>query len=859
MLNQFTDEYKQIMLDAENRAKQFGHKNILPEDILLQISRLNRGPMSEIFTTMGINESLILDIFSRPPFLTEELENRDGDYVGISERLRNLIIESLRIASNFQKPKAGIEDFLLALFASKEEKWFVEFLDFVGIDVNLLEQQIASLNHSHIHKNSKNFSNNSQNDAIFGPIDEIMDMIEDHFGHSPNEKNRNEWTPFAHNVTPERAESKTPALDFFGIDIVAEAKNDKIDPVIGRNIEIDRLISILNRKTKNNPCLVGEPGVGKTAVVEGLARRIASGDVPFAMQNKRIIMLDLPGMLAGTKYRGEFENRIKMVIEEASVLENEVILFIDEIHTIIGAGSSEGTMDAANILKPAMARGKISLIGATTLAEYQKYIEKDSALERRFQKVDVAEPTQSVAREIILGLKKSFEDFHNLIIEDSAISDAVELSSRYITDRFLPDKAIDLLDEACSAKSMTYNFVSDEVQNIKSKIEKLDKEIIDMMMSQQYKKWFTKKNEKEALIRELENIKRKHNIPRKDRKKITGTDIQKILHQTTGVPLKNLQKEDLTRLKNLDKSLKKRIIGQNEAIDAIVSSLKRSQVGISRAERPIGSFLFLGPTGVGKTELVKALAEEFYADPKALIKIDMSEFNEKHSGSKLIGTTAWYIGYEEGGILTEKVRRKPYSIVLFDEIEKANFDIYNLFLQILEDGEVTDGKGRKINFRNTIIIMTSNLGSDEFNEKAAQIGFNFSESEEEKIISDFDDIKNRVMKQLPEFFAPEFINRIDKTIVFRPLDKKILQKIILLQMDNLISRLKQIGIEMTFDKKAVSLILKETFTPEYGARPVRRYIQDKIEDKIADDMIANSKRKNVSISADKENFTFSWN
>lgn len=360
-------------------------------------------------------------------------------------------------------------------------------------------------------------------------------------------------------------------------------------------------------------------------------------------------------------------------------------------------------------------------------------------------------------------------------------------------------------------------------------------------------------------MRELDNIKRKHNIPRKDRKKITGTDIQKILHQTTGVPLKNLQKEDLTRLKNLDKSLKKRIIGQDEAIDAIVSSLKRSQVGISRAERPIGSFLFLGPTGVGKTELVKTLAEEFYADPKALIKIDMSEFNEKNSGSKLIGTTAGYVGYEEGGMLTEKVRRKPYSIVLFDEIEKANFDIYNLFLQILEDGEVTDGKGRKINFRNTIIIMTSNLGSDEFNEKAVQIGFNFSESEEEKIISDFDDIKNRVMKQLPEFFAPEFINRIDKTIVFRPLDKKILQKIILLQMDNLISRLKQIGIEMTFDKKAVSLILKETFIPEYGARPVRRYIQDKIEDKIADDMIANSKRKNVSISADKENFIFSWN
>ncbi len=374
-----------------------------------------------------------------------------------------------------------------------------------------------------------------------------------------------------------------------------------------------------------------------------------------------------------------------MVIEEAGTMENEVILFIDEIHTIIGAGGSEGSMDAANILKPAMARGKISLIGATTLNEYQKYIEKDSALERRFQKIDVNEPTPSIAKEIIFGLRKSFEDFHNLIIEDSAIIDAVELSSRYITDRFLPDKAIDLLDEACSAKSMTYNFVSDEANIIKEKIEKLQKDISDLVISQQYQKAFTKKREQEALQKELEKTKKKHVIPKKDRLKITGLDIQKVIHQTTGIPLKNLQKEDISKLKNLDKSLKKRIIGQNEAIDAIVSSLKRSQVGISRANRPIGSFLFLGPTGVGKTELVKALAEEFYADPKALIKIDMSEFNEKNSGSKLIGTTAGYVGYEEGGMLTEKVRRKPYSIVLFDEIEKANFDIYNLFLQILED------------------------------------------------------------------------------------------------------------------------------------------------------------------------------
>ena len=577
MLNQFTDEYKQIMLDAENRAKKFGHKNILPEDVLLQISRLTKGNIAELLQTLGVNESLILDIFSRPPFLTKELENRDGDYIGISERLRELIVASLRMAASFHKPKAGVEDFLLALIQSPDEKWFVEFLDFVGVNVNMFERQVTNFNHLTSPQGMKNFPMNNQ-DPIFGPIDEIMDMIEDHFGNQNPNINQPMDTPFVHNAPQEKNESRTPALDFFGTDLVAEAKTNKLDPVIGRNTEIDRLISILNRKTQNNPCLVGEPGVGKTAVVEGLARRIASGDVPFAMQNKRIVMLDLPGMLAGTKYRGEFENRIKMIIEEASTLENEVILFIDEIHTIIGAGSSEGTMDAANILKPAMARGKISLIGATTLSEYQKYIEKDSALERRFQKVDVGEPTQSVAKEIILGLRQSFEDFHNLIIEDSAISDAVELSSRYITDRFLPDKAIDLLDEACSAKSMTYNFVSSEAQEIKEKIEKLEKESVDMLMSQQYAKGLAKKREQEQLLKELESVKKKHNIPRKDRKKITGTDVQKILHQITGIPLKNLQKEDLTRLKNLDKSLKKHIIGQDEAIDAIVSSLKRSSV-----------------------------------------------------------------------------------------------------------------------------------------------------------------------------------------------------------------------------------------------------------------------------------------
>lgn len=845
MLDQFTQEYKQVMLDAEHRAKQFDYKNILPEDILIQIARLSSGHIAEIFQNFGVNEVILLDLFSRPPFFSEE--NRTGDYVGISERLRTLIVTSLKIAASFNKKQAGIEDFLLSLFQTPEEKWFPELLDFIGISPKLLEREIVTINQMIARGN-----NQAGSDGIFGPIDEIMNIIENNFWNgewdSPFPR---ENTPFSQNPPQDKKDSKTPALDFFGTDLVREALDKKLDAVIGRDTEIERLISILNRKTKNNPCLVGEPGVGKTAVVEGLARRIAEGNVPFAMQSKHIIMLDLAGMVAGTKYRGEFENRLKMVIEEASTLENEVILFIDEIHTIIGAGGTEGSMDAANIFKPAMARGKISLIGATTLSEYQKYIEKDSALERRFQKIDVGEPTVSVAKEIIFGLRKSFEDFHNLIIEDSAVMDAVELSSRYMTDRFLPDKAIDLLDEACSAKSMTYNFVSEEVAEIKAKIEKIQNEMSNFVISQQYQKAFAKKKEIEILTKELDSKKKKHIIPKKERLKITGIDIQKVIHQTTGIPLKNLQKEDISKLKNLDKDLKKRIIGQDEAIDAIVASLKRSQVGISRENRPIGSFLFLGPTGVGKTELVKALADEFYNDSKALIKIDMSEFNEKNSWSKLIGTTAGYVGYEEGGMLTEKVRRKPYSIVLFDEIEKANFEIYNLFLQILEDGEVTDGKWRKINFKNTIIIMTSNLGSEEFNDKAAQIGFNFSESEEKKIIADFDDIKNKVLKQLPDFFAPEFINRIDKTVVFHPLDKKILEKIIILQMDDLVSRLQKIGISASYDKKSIAVISDDTFTPEYWARPVRRYIQENIEDQIAEHIIKNSRQKSVKISAEK--------
>ena len=860
MLNQFTQEYKNIMLAAEARAKQFGYSEILPEDVLIQIAHIREGNVYDLFVSFGLNDSIVIDILSRPPFVHVD-GIRDGQYIGISQRVKDLIVMSMKVAASFQKSQASIEDFLLALFRIQTENWFYQFLDFIGISPKDFESQLVEINK--LIAGTVEKGNWEGEWSIFGPIDDIVKMLEESMGTMNSDNNGsknvpNGQNPFAHNKPQDKKDSKTPALDFFGFDLTKNAREGKIDPIIGRDTEIERLISILNRKTKNNPCLVGDPGVGKTAVVEGLALRIAEGKVPFAMQSKRVVSIDMSLMVAGTKYRGEFEWRLKQVIDEASKHENEIILFIDEIHTIIGAGGAEGTLDAANILKPAMARGQICLIGATTLSEYQKYIEKDSALERRFQKIDVPEPDFITSMAVIRGLRSTFEEFHNLVIEDDAIEDAVVLSTRYITERFLPDKAIDLIDEACSAKSMTYSFDTSEVEEIKETIQWLQKDIESFLISQQYQKALTKRKELEKLTQEIEEKKKKRVIPRKNRLHITSADVQRVIHQMTGVPLKNLEKEDLSKLRGLSWVIKKRIIGQDGTIDSIVSSLKRSRVGISNPNRPIGSFLFLGPTGVGKTELVKVLAEEFYGDSKALIKIDMSEYQDKSSASKLIGTTAGYVGYEEWGLLTEKVRRKPYSIVLFDEIEKGNFDIYNLLLQILEDGAISDGKGRRVNFKNTIIIMTSNIGSEEFNAEAGKIGFTVSEKDEEKIISEYADIRDRVLKQLPDVFAPEFLNRIDKTIVFSPLDKKVLKSIVILQLDDLVKRLSDLGIQCIYDTKAVTYIVSSTYNPEYWARPVRRYIQEKIEDVIADVLVDRQMKKHITLSSEKKGLKFTW-
>ncbi len=847
MFKNFTPEYKGYLLTAENSAKQQSFSSLESVDIIMEILRSKKWHVFAIFNDFGINEKVFLDVMTHPKFAP--LVNRSGEYTGISELLRNIIVASVKVAASFEKKNIGIEDFLLALI-KQSHSWFLDFLDFIRINVRDFEWALIDFNRS-------------QTGTTGGTPDlgKIMNVLEQWLlsGVAMEDVEQNPVFTQMNNSQDQnqkRQDSQTPALDFFCTDITKEATEGKIDPIIGREKEIDRLISILNRKTKNNPVLTGDPGVGKTAVVEGLARRISEGTVPFAMQHKRLLVLDMTSLVAGTKYRGEFEIRMKQVIEEATKLENEVILFIDEIHTIIGAGGSEGMLDAANILKPAMGRGKIRIIGATTLSEYQKYIEKDAALERRFQKIEVDEPSKEVAAEIIRGLRGTFEDYHNLIINDDAIDEAVELSVRYMTERFLPDKAIDLIDEACSAKSMTYVHAEDEIKTLKLEAETLQKNITDFVTSQQYHKASRAKDQLMEIENTIREKRRKITIPREKRHHIQSADIQKVVHDITGVPMKTLSAEDIKKLQDLEKHMGAKIIGQDTAIKSIVSTIKRSQAGISDQRRPLGSFLFLWPTGVGKTELVKVLAREYYGDEKALIKIDMSEFSERHSGSKLIGTTAGFVGFEEGGMLTEKVRRKPYSVVLFDEIEKGNPEIFNLLLQIMEDGAISDGKGRKVNFKNTIIVMTSNIGSEEFATTAAKIGFDVTEATKDRIIDDFEQIEEKVVKSLDDYFSPEFINRIDKVVVFKPLDTKVIKKIITLQLWELQKRLVNLGVTLEWAAPVVDRILKDTYNPEFGARPVRRYIQTKIEDEIADRMIGKKVTSVKVTNAKKEGFDF---
>ena len=644
------------------------------------------------------------------------------------------------------------------------------------------------------------------------------------------------------------AKTKTPTLDQFGRDLTAEARDGKIDPVIGRATEIERVIQILSRRTKNNPCLIGEPGVGKTAIAEGLALKIANGEVPELLKDKRIVALDLTGMVAGTKYRGDFEERIKAAIDEVKKA-SDVILFIDELHTIVGAGSAEGSTDAANILKPSLARGDLQVIGATTLNEYKKYIEQDAALERRFQPVMVGEPTQEEAVQILKGLKDRYEAHHKVKITDEAIDAAVKLSSRYIADRYLPDKAIDLIDEAAAGVRLKSFTAPPDLKKMEEDLKQISAEKTEAVNSQDFERAATLRDKESKLSKELNDKKEewmKQNAHTSG--EVTEREIADIVSKWTGVPVTQLTEEESKRLLNMEKILHERVVGQDEAVSAVAKAIRRGRVGLKDPKRPTGSFIFLGPTGVGKTELCRALAEAIYGDENAMIRLDMSEYMEKHTVSKLIGSPPGYVGFDEGGQLTDRVRRKPYSVLLFDEIEKAHPDVFNILLQILEDGMLTDSHGRRVDFKNTVIIMTSNIGARLITDKKS-LGFAESKDETE---SDYSKIKSDVMGELKKYFKPEFLNRVDDIIVFHQLTRENIAEITKRMLSSLSDRVSGMEMSIEFTEKAVELVAKAGFDPVYGARPLRRAIQSRIEDALSEKLLEGEFRVGDKIICDAE-------
>jgi len=831
--DKFTKEAKQALIIAQDKAIESKLNHVGTEHILLGILTQKNSLGAHILMNFGVsieNVMLVLQSVGRVPQEKphSQAKSTQGKQskAGLSAFAKKAIEEAVKYGIQYNHSYIGTEHLLFAL-VSQQNTAATVILENMKINPHDVKEQIVQTFEKGKEIQQSQTPNQSQAQTM-NPIEFFLsglqgvlvgNMEKDQYKDGYKQKKENKKQP----------QTKTPALDYFTSDLVKEAQDGKLDPVIGREKEIERMVSILCRKTKNNPVLIGEPGVGKTAIVEGLAQSIVGDRIPESLVNKRILSLSMTSVIAGTKYRGEFEERIKQILDELATVKN-AILFIDEMHTVVGAGSAEGSLDAANILKPSLSRGKVQVIGATTTDEYRKQIENDAALERRFQSILVEEPSISETYDILKGVKKSFEDHHNLLIEEDAIDTAISMSKRYINDRYLPDKAIDLIDEACALKRVNLQG-SDlgEVQKHQKELNKIIKKKEEAVSKQDYEHAAELRNKELKLLKLIEE-KRSISVPRGKRKKITEDDIGKVVSSMTGVPVTRLVKSDIKRLVNLEKRIKKKIIGQDEAVTTVCKAIRRARAGFADEHRPIGSFIFMGPTGVGKTELVKTLAEEVYNDKNALIKIDMSEFMEKHTTSRLIGTTAGYVGYEDGGQLTEAVRRKPYSILLFDEIEKAHPDIFNLLLQILEDGVLTDSKGRKVDFKNTTIILTSNIGAEKLTKKAAPIGFQTKEDKLKEAETEYQETKSEILEELKKHFKPEFLNRIDKTIVFRALTHKNIKEIVKLHIDMLRERIKDRNLSLEVSTPALEILANESYDPAYGARPVRRRIRELIED-----------------------------
>ena len=803
----FTQNARKSLLAAQHVAEEMQSPVIASEHLLLGLLTNKECLAADILATADVTAQkvyVLLSFGGRGSSVSSTAS--DAAKITLAEETKGILTAAVNFAKKFGHFYVGTEHILLALIT--QETQAKQLIAKAGMDPAALQTQIENL-----------FGQ--------GNLQDDLEMA----------------------AAGRAKRSETPALDYFTTDLTQKARDKKLDPVIGRALEIERLIQILNRRTKNNPALIGEAGVGKTAIVEGLAQRIIEGDVPQTLINKRVLQLDMTGLLAGTKFRGEFEERIKQVINEI-VKAGDAILFIDELHTIVGTGSAEGSLDAGQMLKPMLARGEIQTIGATTLDEYKKYIEKDSALERRFQPIVVNEPSPEETEKILQGVKKNYEDHHNVKITDEAIEAAVKLSTRYIADRFLPDKAIDLIDEAASGARIRAGFNSSDIKKMQDKLAALVNKKEKAVEGQKYEEAAKLRTDELRIQEKIEKAK-KHSV-RDDRVSIGKEEVAKIVGQWTNIPITELVQEEAQRYLQIEGEMKKRIVGQDEAVEVIAKSLRRNRAGISNPKRPIGCFMFLGPTGVGKTELCKVLAEVVFGRSDALVKMDMSEFMERHNVSRLIGAPPGYVGFEEAGKLTETIRRKPYSVVLFDEIEKANPEIFNILLQIFEDGCLTDAKGRRVDFRNTIVILTSNLGMQEFSRLGA-MGFQAkSENEIENVERKYEELVAHIQSVLKESFRPEFLNRLDRVVVFKPLTTTAIRNIVDIELWKLAERLRDSELQLKVSSEAKELIAERGFSLEQGARPVRRVITDLIEDQLAEGLLAGEFSKGDTIEIESK-------